>query len=646
MFADQMKIERLLEGAKAGAGWKPFPDISERARWGKAAADSRLALSVEAILAYADALQGTEIDPLTGSMYMDFITNGDRIAYEENYFRRRYEFSHLVIAECLTAKGTYLTRIIDYFWALLGEVSWCVPAHNFAGQHEMVMFKNPNPWKADDPLPVPGDDYLDLFTCETAALLAEACYLLRPLLLERVPSLYYRIHQEVTRRALAVLEGPKAFGWYLGRNNWTAWCAHNLLQAACYVVEDPARLAAIAMKLVAPMQRFFDTIEESGSCIEGPSYWVVSAGRLAAFIDLVEDRFQLDLGFARNAKFRNFGDHILPLHIAGNRFVNFADGSSRIDLDHGVLSRYATRIGSAALAGMIWDDVDRVARRKLAREVRTRGHNEYARHFLVHLTRLLFWTPEMTSPGARHYGKSVWLADMQMMIARESDKAGAGLMVSAIAGSNDPHINHHSHNDIGQFGVYLDGEPLIIDLGQGAYSKSTFTETRYDMWHISSTGHNVPQINGLLQRAGVGAEARSVRFGRDGSRSILRLDASPAYLTEPGECRMERTIGFDHHAAVLDIRDEIDLKVPLSQFILPLHVADRPVTVRPDGSCLIEGTSGILVISPHNLVVAEVEVIAITDPRHLEAWGPQIKRIRFEGKEPASGTFGLTIRKE
>ena len=54
-----------------------------------------------------------------------------------------------------------------------------------------------------------------------------------------------------------------------------------------------------------------------------------------------------------------------------------------------------------------------------------------------------------------------------MLIARQSERPGEGMMLSAIAGTNDPAINHHSHNDIGHFNVYLNGVPVIIDLGHG-----------------------------------------------------------------------------------------------------------------------------------------------------------------------------------
>ena len=643
MFIDGMTPERLTHGLAKSGPWAPFPRIDERAAWEKVRETPRLALSIAAILNYAEQVMAAEIDPLTGTMYMEFMRSGDRLRYEQNCFRRRAELSHLVIAECLIGEGRYLDRIIDYIWAILGEIYWCIPAHNFSGQHEMIMHKRPNPWKQDDPLPVPGDEYLDLFNCETAATLAETCYLLEPLLMEQVPSLCHLVQGEIERHTFARLESDALFGWYHGKNNWTPWCAHNLLVAATYLMDDPNRLITFTNKLMVPMQRFFDNLEDSGSCIEGPSYWVVSAGRLAGFVELVEARFGLDLGFAENTKFRAFGTHISSLHIDKNRFINFADGALRVDLDHGLLAQYAKMIGSGSLAGLIVQDIDRVARRKLDRPVAERNHNEYNRQVLVHLTRLLFSTPDLPENAEIIHKRSVWLSDMEMLVARQSERPGEGMMLSAIAGTNDPGINHHSHNDVGHFNVYLNGVPMIIDLGQGAYSKATFGETRYDMWHISSQGHNVPKINGLLQRPVAGAEAREVVYCENDGVSSLRLDAAPAYFTDATGRRVLRRISFVHDLGQVEIADRLELPEGVSDFELPLHLDDCEVSSGPCGEIVLRSKVGSLAIVAENLELAGVETIELTDPRHREVWGPRIKRLRLAARDLNHSSFSLTI---
>lgn len=43
-------------------------------------------------------------------------------------------------------------------------------------------------------------------------------------------------------------------------------------------------------------------------------------------------------------------------------------------------------------------------------------------------------------------------------------------------------LERHNHNDIGQFIVYADGKPVIIDVGVETYTAKTFSERRYEIW--------------------------------------------------------------------------------------------------------------------------------------------------------------------
>ena len=82
MFIDGMTPERLTHGLAKSGPWAPFPRIDERAAWEKVRETPRLALSIAAILNYAEQVMAAEIDPLTGTMYMEFMRSGDRLRYE------------------------------------------------------------------------------------------------------------------------------------------------------------------------------------------------------------------------------------------------------------------------------------------------------------------------------------------------------------------------------------------------------------------------------------------------------------------------------------------------------------------------------------------------------------------------------------
>lgn len=62
-----------------------------------------------------------------------------------------------------------------------------------------------------------------------------------------------------------------------------------------------------------------------------------------------------------------------------------------------------------------------------------------------------------------------------------------GLYVAAKGGHNG---ESHNHNDIGNFIVYADGEPEIIDVGNCVYTAKTFGAERYELMNTRSSNHN------------------------------------------------------------------------------------------------------------------------------------------------------------
>ncbi len=635
-------LDQLVTGCVSQPDWKPFPDISQREVW-----ESKKTLrlyELNDIFGFTDPLLERQIPDITGSMYAEFMISGDRHQYERTYMQRRVELSFLVIAECLTAREKYLPKIIDYLWAIVSEPFWCVPAHNFAGNHEMIKYKDKNPWSEDDPFPVPDDEYLDLFNCESAAILAEACYLLKPVLIKKYPSLYYLVHQKIEEHVLSKIEGNKLYGWFNGTNNWSVWCSHNILLAASYVIEDKLRLCAIADKLCHVVQRFINIVPECGSCIEGPSYWNVSAARFGAFCELIESRFGIDLELEKNNKVRNFADHAVKLHVGEDRFVNYADGALGVYLNHGMLAKFAERVGSEGLAAVVCNDVDSNKDDIMEESI---VHIPLAvNSMLPHLTRLMFWLPTINDQERELLEKNTWLDDMQVMIVRTEQKPSAGMTFSAIAGTNDEGINHHSHNDIGHFTLFSEGETVLLDFGMGEYSRDTFSDARYESYHIRSLGHNVPVINGREQLHGKNVEAKDVAYNSDDNNvTCLTFDSSAAYGYESPEDQVIRSVVFDNKREAFIVTDSIELSDTLSSYEHPLHFASKP---RIDGELVkVSLENGeTIVIRPINLLFSDVTTIEIKDKNHLRTWGHRVYKVVFTAKNIASTAFGFEIYKQ
>jgi hypothetical protein len=128
-----------------------------------------------------------------------------------------------------------------------------------------------------------------------------------------------------------------------------------------------------------------------------------------------------------------------------------------------------------------------------------------------------------------------WLPDVQLMTSRLTN----GLYVAAHAGHNG---ESHNHNDVGDFIIYADGDPVIIDVGAGTYTSKTFSSDRYKLWFNASSHHNVPAINGQLQKDGSSYKARNVLYKKEKDRSILSMNIESAYPPEAALKSWKRTI--------------------------------------------------------------------------------------------------------
>ena len=85
----------------------------------------------EECISLADEVLNEEIPQLPISKYLLFSQTGNRVIFENLYFRRRTMLLIMLAGELADGKkGKYLKKIMDVRWAILEEETWVVPAHN------------------------------------------------------------------------------------------------------------------------------------------------------------------------------------------------------------------------------------------------------------------------------------------------------------------------------------------------------------------------------------------------------------------------------------------------------------------------------------------------------------------------------------
>ena len=592
-----MMQERLRGAERTAFAGTFYPPRADRSAWESVPADAR-----ERFTALAEKNFGTTAGwpMLPATLFMEYKRTGDRARYESALFARRGAREALGFGECLSAGGRYVDDIINGVYALCEETFWGLPAHNYAA----------------DPLFDPSRPYVDLYAAETGALLAVTMYLVGDKIRAVSPVLYKRVYRELNRRIVRPFV-TRTDHWWMGYdrppNNWAPWIVSNVLLTLLYGRPSAADFAAGMEKGGLILDRFMAGYGDDGGCDEGAGYWNEAACALFDCLEILFVRSSGRVDVFGNAKIRNMAEYICRAHICGDRYFNFADCSAKPDVDYAAAFRFARRVGSDRMAVF-------AARGYAAQPVRT-GLRPFRRELpALFDTEIAAWAQR-----AETYETGFYFSNLQVATARQSADPADGFYLAAKGGHND---EYHNHNDVGAFIVYFGGSPLLVDAGVETYRRETFGPERYSIWTMRSDWHNVPTVNGVLQKHGRMYAARDVRYADDGVCLRFSLDMAGAYPAEAGLQSLVRQFVFDRAAGTIAVADAFAMQ-KTGTVSYRFLTAERP-EIKPDGVILFSGGRPVGFAYPAALTAA-CERVPLSDPRLVKAWGDSLYALTFSG---------------
>lgn len=595
-------VDQLSNWLVASETRAPYP------KWGAAWKDLPRRVRISQI-DIAEAKLGTTIPQVTASLLLEFSQNGNRSRHGAIYFEKRNRLAQAVAAECLEQKGQFLNEITNLIWSICEESFWVIPAHY-------------GPYVASG-LPDAESEYVDLFAAETGALLAWTHYLLADQLDSISPALNTRILTEIDERILQPNLTQTRF-WWMGLegqdlNNWTPWVCSNWLTCVVLTEQDPRRKAEAVHKIMGCLDRFLDAYPADGGCDEGPGYWGRAGASLFECLELLEWSTQGKVNVWDEPLVANMGQYIYKVHIKDSYYVNFADASAVVNPNPPLIFRYGQKIGDPQMTAFAaW----------LAK-----GQDLYRQPVKSNLARILATLQSLsqlqeTLPQEPFVSQS-WLPDLQVLVARKEQAEGKGFFLAAKGGHND---ESHNHNDIGNFILYHDGQPVIIDIGVETYTKKTFSSKRYEIWTMQSQYHNLPTINGVMQEKGREFKANHAKAQLSDEAATFSLDIGSAYPKSAGVTTWNRSITYDRNQEVVRMSDSYELNAVTEPTILNFMAARKPHVDAGKHTISMgdpaKGEATIAFSYPANLK-ANVEEIPITDGRLLRAWGDFLYRIQL-----------------
>lgn len=444
---------------------------------------------------------GAKWEKLPDALFAEYKTNGNRSNYENKNFELRRQLSFLAMAEIMEHQGRFMKDILRGLHYFIEEPWWGIPAHYPVAKPERSR------------------QVVDLFNAETANLIVWTTYMLQDELEGTEKGICRKINKEIDRRILTPAFNTN-YSWKTSVSNWNTWICSNWLSCVLFCESDRQKQIEAIAQILKCLDIFMDGYPEDGGCDEGVQYWDRAMGALYECFQLLAFASDGQITLPDSEKIKAMGAFIYKMYIGNGYYVNFADCHSKNLPNINILYPLGVALNDKAMrqhAAFIAKQHDYT--RHPLRLFRQSGNFPTVSRELCFLHLMESFGKEQPQEAQVPFS---WLSEREIFCARNNN----GLYVAAKGGHNN---ESHNHNDVGNFIIYANNAPLLIDLGNDTYTAKTFSKERYTLMNTRSAYHNVPLINGQEQQAGRTFQCTQTKVVEKTKSRCFSLDIAKAY---------------------------------------------------------------------------------------------------------------------
>ena len=523
--------EARVAEIKAMLSDEPFcfaPPCSDREAWAKAMPPAAVKIYTKranAVLAPDGTSTMEPWNPDWMDVYFNVPKTNDSQTGKDMNGKRCSVLSNLVLAECATGKGKYVSAANDALRKLVRQPIWTHP-RNY----------RPNA-KVQD---------IELAAQHYALVVAQSLYLLGDriepdLRKEAVDTLYAKVFRPFLE---TFVPGSKLHhGWLVGTNNWNSSCLSGILTAAL-AMDDKDLRARVATAAERYSYNYTLGYTDDGYCTEGMGYYnygfdkyiVVREALLRATggkIDIFKATHRVPAMMLYPMNMMMYAD-VAPVK---NNYAAIGDCGSNKRPSKNIIFYNTKYLG-----------ID---------EPSLRGYDPRTSSAAMHFDLLLRFTDfstwkgqgqEFTPDPLRSY-----FSDAGILTVRPAVGSGSRMSVTMKGGHT---AEHHNHNDVGSYSLCLDGSFLVEDPGIAPYTGVTFSKRRYTVKTINSYGHPVPTVDGALQKEGIRKHAPVLAADFSDDVDRFELEMKEFYTPAVADLSsLRRAFTYDRRKAVFEVRD-------------------------------------------------------------------------------------------
>ena len=634
MIDKQIKTEEYRESFFNGfelkgkmidfSAFQPYPKCTDREKWDNIREDYK-----RYSIAKAEEALDSEFEALSADLYLYTGRSDDLTRYDRLKGRNWGKIASLTLAECIEDKGRFTEKIFNGIWNELDAATWHRPCPT-------PMYKRFPAVMVDvtDPL-------IELGSSSIAFNLAVTYYLLQDKLDAMYPHLYKRLYTVLDERIFKPYLEREDYWWmayerHLHRkmgvlysiNNFTTHCTHHVLEALLLIEKNTKKREAAVEKTLDVLNNYLAFVKDDGWCDEGTGYWHMAYGCLNLVLENIYKATGGYVDVFKDEKIHAMGQFMCNAYIGNGYFVNFADChpiQKRLSFK---IIKYAINTNNKGMLKMVFDiikndDSD-------SGIINLMSGYEQTLFMLLNLDKVILRFG--VDPSVIDYLEHEhFYEDSQVLTARENKDSYDGLYLACKGGHND---ENHNHNDAGNFIVYKDSTPVLVDPGIEAYIADTFNTNRYKLWTMQSKYHNLPTFNGVIQKETRKYRAKDVSFLKKADEPGMVMNLKDAYEPSSGLIKFKRRIILDRERSIVECSDDFILREASGDiefsFMTPCDMKfyDGKIEFYNDGKCLASMEYDNRVLEP------DEEEIQFRCERLKEEWGGQLKRLVLRVSEP------------
>jgi hypothetical protein len=619
LLTNECDIETIPKIFVEGHAWVDFPRYEERKYWDSISPEIRQEIIEQGIIS-------SQIPPvtLTGYDYLLFKPGDSFDLVSQKILSKKTRLENLMLAEIVEGKGRFIKEICNSVWDFCAMSNWTGPESQYLQTGKLG-------------LPSYDKVVVDELTGEIAGVLSWAYYFFENEFNKIDPNITNWIVSSVRSKFLSPNLQKYDFFWMCYQTKdvsiQTPWISYNWLLSNLLIEKNNEQRKKSVYKALECLDQFYKQIPSDGVCLAGAEIWQYSTGKYFQSLELLEMASVGEIDIYADELLKKMGEFICITHIDDNYFFNYSRCSPRLTLSPSLIYRYGIKVGSDLMQGFS----SYIAREIKDKKAPLTGDLFNKLKFIQEYDEIIAY--KVKQPMLAEY----YLKESQIVVARTKQDSNEGFFFGVKGGFNSMYSNQ---NDAGNFILYVNGKPLIIDLGEAnKSSESINNDVNASFWANQSTWHNLPTINGRMENTGANHRATGFQYSSTENEVTVKMNLAYAYELSAGIEDWSRTYIFDRKKG-LEISDKFILsKIEGETYVSFIALSKPKLKQQGVVAFTIEGNDYEFDYRS-DIFSLEINKINSDSNSLLNDWGSDIYRIILKpNSKEKTGTWNYTFKK-